>query len=97
MSEIFRLYGTLEPPLNSEHFRMGQLSFTLEEGALRHIKVGDIEIIRRIAFLVRDRDWGTLTPRLSLLSSKRFDTRFSLHLEAEFETSTAILLSLIHI
>ena len=47
MSEIFRLYGTLEPPLNSEHFRMGQLSFTLEEGALRHIKVGDIEIIRR--------------------------------------------------
>ena len=91
MSEIFRLYGTLEPPLNSEHFRMGQLSFTLEEGALRHIKVGDIEIIRRIAFLVRDRDWGTLTPRLSLLSSKRFDTRFSLHLEAEFETSTAIL------
>ena len=91
MSEIFRLYGTLEPPLNSEHFRMDQLSFTLEGGALRHIKVGDIEIIRSIAFLVRDRDWGTLTPRLSLLSSKRFDTRFSLHLEAEFETPTAIL------
>ena len=91
MSEIFRLYGTLEPPANSEHITIGQLSFTLEEGALRHIKVGGIEIIRCIAFLVRDRDWGTLTPRLSLLSSESIDTRFSLHLEAEFETPTAVL------
>ena len=91
MSEVFRLYGTLEPPANSEYFTIGQMSFKLEEGALRHIKVGGIEIIRCIAFLVRDRDWGTLTPHLSLLSSKSDDTTFSLHLEAEFETPTAVL------
>ena len=76
MSEGFRLYGTSEPPANSEHITLGQLSFTLEEGALRHIKVSGIEIIRCIAFLVRDRDWGTLTPRLSLLSSRSLDTSF---------------------
>ena len=91
MSELFRLYGTLEKPANSELIKIGQLSFTLEEGTLRHIKVGGIEIIRCIAFLVRDRDWGTLTPRLSILSSRRVDTSFSLHLEAEFETSRSIL------
>ena len=91
MSEIIRLYGTPEPPVILESITIGQLSFTLEEGALRHIKVGGIEIIRCIAFLVRDRDWGTLTPRLSLLSSESADTSFSLHLEAEFEAPTAIL------
>jgi len=91
MSEVIRLYGTLEPPAISDSITIGQLSFTLEEGALRHIRVGGIEIIRCIAFLVRDRDWGTLTPRLSLLSSESTDTSFSLHLEAEFETPTATL------
>jgi hypothetical protein len=91
MSEVIRLYGTLEPPAISDSITIGQLSFTLEEGALRHIRVGSIEIIRCIAFLVRDRDWGTLTPRLSLLSSESTDTSFSLHLEAEFETPTATL------
>ncbi len=91
MSEIIRLYGTLEPPTISESITIGQLSFALEEGALRHIRVGSIEIIRCIAFLVRDRDWGTLTPRLSLLSSESTDTSFSLHLKAEFETPTATL------
>ena len=91
MSEVIRLYGTLEPPAISDSITIGQLSFTLEEGALRHIRVGSIEIIRCIAFLVRDRDWGTLTPRLSLLSSESADTSFSLHLEAEFETPTATL------
>ena len=91
MSEVIRLYGTLEPPAISDSITIGQLSFTLEEGALRHIRVGSIEIIRCIAFLIRDRDWGTLTPRLSLLSSESADTSFSLHLEAEFETPTATL------
>ena len=60
MSEVIRLYGTLEPPAISDSITIGQLSFTLEEGALRHIRVGSIEIIRCIAFLVRDRDWGCL-------------------------------------
>ena len=76
MSEIFRPYGTPEPPLNPEHFRMAVVFHALEEAALRHIKVGDIEIIRRIAFLVRDRDWGTPHRAYPSFSSKRFDTSF---------------------
>ena len=91
MSEAFRLYGTLEPPVSSEYVTIGQLSFTMEEGALRHIRVGGIEIIRCIVFLVRDRDWGTLTPRLCLISRQSDGSNCSLHLEAEFETTTAKL------
>ena len=80
MSEVIRLYGTLEPPAISDSITIGQLSFTLEEGALRHIRVGSIEIIRCIAFLVRDRDWGTLKPRLSVLSSESADTLSLIHI-----------------
>ena len=65
MTEALRLYGTDVPPAVSERIKVGLLSFTLEEGALRHICVDGTEIIRGIAFLVRDGDWGTLTPKLS--------------------------------
>jgi hypothetical protein len=91
MSEAIRLYGTDVPPVSSEEVTVGPLSFTLEDGALRHIRVGGIEIIRGIAFLVRDRDWGTLTPRLSVVSRHSDDTSFSLQLKAGFETANAAL------
>lgn len=45
--------------------RVGALSFGYQDGALRHIRLGDVEILRGIAFLVRDRDWGTLVPQIS--------------------------------
>lgn len=91
MSEALRLYGTQVPPVRSEHIEVGPLSFTLEEGALRHISVSGTEIIRCIAFLVRDRDWGTLTPSLSIISRQSDNDSFSLHLKAGFATSTAML------
>jgi hypothetical protein len=70
MSEAVRLYGTNIPAVMSIILTVGGLSFTLEEGALRHIFFDGVEFIRGIAFLVRDRDWGTLTPALSIVSRK---------------------------
>ena len=43
----------------------GALSFGYQDGALRHIRLGDVEILRGIGFLVRDRDWGTIAPQIS--------------------------------
>lgn len=91
MSEAIRLYGTEVPPVASERIRVGPLSFTLEDGALRHICLGGTEILRGIAFLVRDRDWGTLTPRLSTVSRNSAGDDFALHLRAVFETGDAVL------
>jgi hypothetical protein len=36
-----------------------------EEGDLRYIKLGDREIVRRLYGAVRDRNWGTVLPKLS--------------------------------
>ncbi|XDA97312.1 hypothetical protein AB1M95_14480 [Sulfitobacter sp. LCG007] len=65
MSRARDFFGTEEPVPLSERLSVGPLSFTLEGAAVRHIRVGDQEILRGIAFLVRDRDWGTAAPVLS--------------------------------
>ncbi|MGP6090055.1 hypothetical protein [Antarctobacter jejuensis] len=91
MNEAIRLYGTEVPPVASEVLTVGALSFTLEEGALRHVCVDGVEVIRGIAFLVRDRDWGTLTPALSVVSREGGADALSLNLKAVFETHDARL------
>ena len=91
MTEAVRLYGTDVPPAVSERIKVGRLSFTLEEGALRHICVDGTEIIRGIAFLVRDGDWGTLTPKLFEVSRNCDAERFSVLLKAGFDTANATL------
>lgn len=86
-----RLYGTDVPPSATEELSAGALSFTLEDGGLRHIRVDGVEIIRGIAFLVRDRDWGTLAPALSVVSREKTGGSLCLCLGAVFETRDAKL------
>jgi hypothetical protein len=45
--------------------RAGPLSLIYEEGDLRHIRLGDHEILRRVYVAVRDRNWGTVLPHVS--------------------------------
>src|SRR5262249_49031160 len=45
--------------------RAGQLSVELENGNLRHIRFADTEVLRGIAYLVRDENWGTLTAAIA--------------------------------
>ncbi|MDB5663712.1 hypothetical protein [Cypionkella sp.] len=42
----------------------GALNFDYDSGALRRICLGEVEIIRGVAYLVRDKDWGTLVPQI---------------------------------
>jgi hypothetical protein len=59
------LCGTDEiepPPLR---LAAGPLTFELIGGNLRDIRVGGVEVLRGIQYLVRDRDWGTLVPTIA--------------------------------
>lgn len=64
MTDLRALYGTDQPPAPYEVITHGPVSFALQSGALRHIRLNGVEIIRSIAFLVRDRDWGTIDPQI---------------------------------
>jgi len=76
------LFGTAEPVPERIELTAGPVSATLENGALRWIRLGDIEVLRGIAFLVRDRNWGTPTPQISDLSIDQTEHGFRVTFKA---------------
>ncbi|HUE45028.1 MAG TPA: hypothetical protein VMO81_02145 [Aestuariivirgaceae bacterium] len=60
MNRSIGLFGTAEPPADDQVVTCGQLSLRIRGGELRGISFGGAEAVRSIAFVIRDRDWGTL-------------------------------------
>ncbi len=58
-------YGVDEPLPEQVPLRAGPLSLVYEAGDLRYLRLGDREILRRLYVAIRDRNWGTVTSRLS--------------------------------
>ncbi|MGF6971464.1 hypothetical protein OKW43_008559 [Paraburkholderia sp. WC7.3g] len=57
-------YGTTQSREQERCVRAGPWSALLVDGALREIRYCDVEVIRSVALLVRDKDWGTCRPKL---------------------------------
>src|SRR5919198_3495321 len=81
VSRAIKLCGTdiVDPP--TRVLRAGPLSVEFDNGALRYVRFGATEVLRAIAFLVRDENWGTFTPEIRNLSideaADRFTVRYS--------------------
>jgi hypothetical protein len=69
-SRAVKLCGTEEVDPPSQKLTAGPLTAELENGQLRYIAFKGVEALRGIAFLVRDQNWGTYTPRIDSLSVK---------------------------
>ena len=63
-----KLCGTEEINSPSRKLIAGPLTAELENGQLRYVAFNGVEALRGIAFLVRDQNWGTYTPRIGTLS-----------------------------
>ena len=100
MIEDVKIFGTIEKnkPLQIE---AGLLSFELFNGALRNIFFKNKEILRGIAYVSRDKNWGTYDYEIKDLqiyeNSKTFniiytakvnDNTQSLNMQAKIEGST---------
>ena len=55
------LFGTEEPVEAPTILKAGPLSAEFEAGNLRYIRFHGVEMIRAVSYIVRDRNWGTLT------------------------------------
>src|SRR3954454_11266295 len=77
-----QLYGTDDPLPEERLLRAGPLIALFSGGALRSIKVRGVEVIRGLAFLARDRNWGTLAPALSDVRIEEGGERFSVSFTA---------------
>jgi D-apionolactonase len=67
-SRAVKLCGTEEVDPPSRKLTAGPLTAELENGQLRYVAFKGVEALRGIAFLVRDQNWGTYTPRIDSLS-----------------------------
>ncbi|MDN3722045.1 hypothetical protein QW131_29835 [Roseibium salinum] len=76
-TDATRLFGTQQPPVQGRVLRAGPLEARLENGNLRYIRYDGHEVLRAISYVVRDRNWGTLTPKISRLGIE--ETRSGFH------------------
>lgn len=97
-SLAIKLYGTDEPVVPMQLLTAGPLTAQFDQGALRFIKINGVEVIRNIAFVARDKDWGTYNPVISNLAIEQSDTGFKLVFDAvckdenqEFHYSASIV------
>src|SRR4051812_5404385 len=82
---VFR-FGTTEPAPKHMLLRAGPVTATFDDGQLRWIRLGDVEVIRAISFLIRDRNWSTALPRISNLALDQRNDGFSLEFDARCPT-----------
>ena len=81
-SRAIALFGTEEPVPSPKTLRAGPLTVAFDNGALRYIKIGGREAIRNIAFVVRDKDWGTYKPVLQNLKIGQGPNMFEVSFDA---------------
>jgi D-apionolactonase len=82
LSRFERWYGRDEPPVERRPVRAGALSAELEGPDLRYVRIGGVEVVRRLYAAVRDQNWGTVRPALSNVELDVADDRFSLRFDA---------------
>ncbi|GLS18355.1 hypothetical protein GCM10007874_13720 [Labrys miyagiensis] len=96
-SLAIRLYGTEESSAQTRLLKAGPLSAELDGAALRAIRLGGIEMIRAIAFLIRDENWGTLSPEITDLAVEESSEGFSVSYRATCEDAKRKLVYDAHI
>ncbi len=64
---------------SSTGLRAGHLTMRFDSGDLRHIKLGEREVIRRIYAAVRDRNWGTVPAEISDLRLEISELSFQIN------------------
>ena len=89
VSRAIALCGTehVDPP--TADARAGPLRAEFDNGALRYIRVGGVEVLRAIAFLVRDENWGTFSPEITQPQHRRNPALFRSAIAAAVPTQRA--------
>lgn len=76
-------YGRKETLPQVFPLQAGPLALFFENGDLRYIRLGDLEIFRRVYVALRDRNWCTIPPRLFNLRVQSENDRFRISFEVE--------------
>lgn len=84
IGDSFRLYGTEMREPEARELAAGALSVRLQDGNLRTLRFKGHEVLRAVAFLVRDKDWGTCNASITGLSVRSEGYGFTVSYSARF-------------
>lgn len=79
-------YGSPDAMPTQLKLKAGQLEVVYENGSLRWIRLGDSEILRMIYSAVRDRNWGTIEPRIESESIQTTENSFEIELKVCYQS-----------
>ena len=88
LSRARKLFGTDVPDGKKRTLTAGPITVVLDNGALRYISVHGTEVLRGIAFLVRDKNWGTYGPVIENLKVRQGKDGFKVSYEATCSDAT---------
>jgi D-apionolactonase len=71
LSRAAKLFGTDMPDGKKRILTAGPISAVLDNGSLRYIAYNGTEVLRGIAYLVRDKNWGTYSPVIENLKIRQ--------------------------
>jgi len=76
-------YGSEKPTAKAIPLKAGPLAmvFEPETGVLRHVRLGDFEVVRAIYGAVRDENWATVLPQIDNLQTKVERESFQLNFD----------------
>lgn len=95
--ERLKAYGSSDLYPEQRIFKAGQLSLTYENGSIRWIKFGDVEIIRMIYSAVRDRNWGTIEPEIVEEKIQTTVNSFEIELKVVYVSGPIYFVAVYHI
>jgi len=82
LSQAIKLCGTEQPDVVGRILKAGPLTAEFDNGNLRYLKVAGVEVLRALAFLVRDENWGTYIPAIGNLKVEQRQDGFSIRYHA---------------
>ena len=81
-SRAIKRLGTEQPSVVGRILTAGPISVEFDDGQLRYLRVGDVEALRAVSFLVRDENWGTYVPLITGLALDQRADGFSIKYHA---------------
>ena len=81
-SRAIKLFGTEASDGKRRELAAGPITAMFDNGALRYIRYRGVEVLRGIAYLLRDKNWGTYGPAIENLKIKQGKTGFSISYDA---------------
>src|SRR5579862_2599031 len=77
LSRYQRWYGRDDPPARLRELRAGPVELLLEGIDLRYVRVGELELARRVHVAVRDSSWATVPAQVTGLRIEAEEASFS--------------------